>query len=182
MYRAMIAALILAFTAMPAFSADNGFYVGAAVGQAGVDGDVDLGAVVDDFDGDDTGFKGIVGFRPLEWFAVELNYVDLGTAEDNVTGVDVDVETTGIDAFAVLYVPFIPVVDIFGKVGAISWDQDVSLSGLTSASDDGTDLAYGIGVGVGFGNLGARLEYERFEIPNTHTVDMISLGLTWTFL
>lgn len=183
MYRAMTAALILALTAMPAFSADNGFYIGAAVGEAGVEADnIDLGGLAEDFDGDDTGFKAIVGFRPLEWFAVEANYVDLGTAEDTVNGVDIEAETTGIDLFGVLYVPFIPVVDIFAKAGVIAWDQDFSAAGLGSGSDDGEDLAYGIGVGVGFGSFGARLEYERFEIQDTDNVDMISLGLTWTFL
>jgi hypothetical protein len=50
------------------------------------------------------------------------------------------------------------------------------------SDDDGTDLAYGVGVGLGFGSLGARLEYERFEIDDADTVDMISLGVTWTFL
>lgn len=182
MFRAMIAALILASASVPALAADNGFYVGAAIGQGGVKTDeVDLGTAFDDFDGDDTGFKVIAGFRPLEWFAVELNYVDLGTAEDTVGGLDLHVDTTGIDAFAVVFLP-IPVVDIFAKAGVISWDQDASISGLGSASEDGTDLAYGIGVGMGFGSLGARLEYERFEIEDTDTVDMISLGLTWTFL
>jgi hypothetical protein len=178
----MIAAVILASASMPALAADNGFYIGAAVGQGGVKADeVDLGALADDFDGDDTGFKVIAGFRPIEWFAVELNYVDLGTAEDTVGGVNVNVDTTGIDAFGVVFLP-IPVVDLFAKVGVINWDQDASVSGLGSASDDGTDLAYGVGVGVGFGSFGARLEYERFEIEDADTVDMISLGLTWTFL
>jgi hypothetical protein len=178
MYRAMIAAVFLASASTTAFAADNGFYIGAAVGQGGVKADdVDLG----DFDGDDTGFKVIAGFRPLEWLAIEANYVDLGTASDNIAGVNVDVDTTGIDVFGVLFLP-LPVVDLFAKVGVISWDQDASVSGLTSISDDGTDLAYGIGAGLGFGNFGVRAEYERFEIEDTDTVDMISLGVTWTFL
>jgi hypothetical protein len=178
MFRAMIAALILASASMSAVAADNGFYIGAAVGQAGVEVDeVDLG----DFDGDDTGFKVIAGFRPLEWLAFEANYVDLGTASDNVAGVNVDVDTKGIDAFGVLFLP-LPVVDIFLKAGLISWDLDANVSGLGSVSDDGTDLAYGVGACLGFGYFGVRAEYERFEIEDTDTVDMISLGFTWTFL
>jgi outer membrane protein with beta-barrel domain len=182
MFRAMIAAVILASASMSAVAADNGFYIGAAVGQAGVDSEeLDLGTITEDFDGDDTGFKVIAGFRPLEWFAIEANYVDLGTASDNIAGVNVDVDTKGIDAFGVLFLP-LPVVDIFLKAGVISWDLDANVSGLGSVSDDGTDLAYGVGAGVGFGNFGVRAEYERFEIEDTDTVDMISLGFTWTFL
>lgn len=177
MLRAMIAAVILALTSLPTLAADNGFYLGAGIAQAGVEAE-EAGV---EFDGDDTGFKVIAGFRPIEWLAVELNYVDLGTADDSVGGFNVEADTTGIDAFGVLFLP-IPVVDIFFKAGVISWDQDVSVSGVGSISDDGTDFAYGAGVGLGFGNLGARLEYERFEIEDADTVDMISLGLTWTFL
>ena len=182
MFRALIAALILSAASLPTLAADNGFYIGASVGQGGVDTEsADFGFVTEDFDGDDTGFKVIAGFRPLEWLAIEANYVDLGTASDNVAGVNVDVETKGIDAFGVLFLP-LPVVDIFLKAGIISWDIDADIAGFDSVSDDGTDLAYGLGAGVGFGNFGVRAEYERFEIEDTDTVDMISLGFTWTFL
>jgi hypothetical protein len=182
MFRALIAALILCAASLPTFAADNGFYIGASVGQGGVDTEsADFGFVTEDFDGDDTGFKVIAGFRPLEWLAIEANYVDLGTASDNVAGVNVDVDTKGIDAFGVLFLP-LPVVDIFLKAGVISWDTDANVAGLGSVSDDGTDLAYGLGAGLGFGNFGVRAEYERFEIEDTDSVDMISLGFTWTFL
>jgi hypothetical protein len=182
MFRALIAALILCAASLPTLAADNGFYIGASVGQGGVDTEsADFGFVTEDFDGDDTGFKVIAGFRPLEWLAIEANYVDLGTASDNVAGVNVDVDTKGIDAFGVLFLP-LPVVDIFLKAGVISWDIDANVAGLGSVSDDGTDLAYGLGAGLGFGNFGVRAEYERFEIQDTDTVDMISVGFTWTFL
>ena len=182
MFRALIATVILASASMSAVAADNGFYIGASVGQGGVDTEsADFGFVTEDFDGDDTGFKVIAGFRPLEWFAIEANYVDLGTASDNVAGVNVDVDTKGIDAFGVLFLP-LPVVDLFLKAGFISWDIDADVAGAGSVSDDGTDLAYGVGAGLGFGNFGVRAEYERFEIEDTDTVDMISLGFTWTFL
>jgi Outer membrane protein beta-barrel domain len=183
MYRAVMATLLLFAASMSAMGADNGFYIGAAVGQAGVKADdLDESLPGEVFDGDDTGFKAIVGFRPLEWFAVEANYVDLGSAEDDVGGLSLNVDVTGIDAFGVVFLP-LPVVDIFFKAGVISWDSEASVSGFGEVSDeDGTDLAYGAGVGLGFGSFGARLEYERFEIEDADTVDMISLGVTWTFL
>lgn len=181
MIRATIAALTFSLATLPAFAADNGFYLGAAVGQAGVKSDdIDLGGgFVDDFDGEDTGFKAIVGFRPLDFLAFEANYVDLGTADDDVLGVPVEADTTGIDAFVVGILP-ISMVDLFGKVGVIFWDQDVDVGGF-DASDDGNDLAYGVGVQLRFGSLAGRLEYERFDFEDID-VDMISLGLTWTFL
>ena len=177
MFRATIAALILSLASLSAFAADNGFYLGVGVGQ----GAVEVQESGFDFDGDDTAYKIIAGFRPLDFFAVEVNYIDLGTAEDNVGGVNIQADTTGVDAFAVFFLP-ISAVDLFAKAGFISWQQDVSASGFGSVDDSGEDFAYGVGAQVRFGSLAGRLEYERFEIQDTDTVDMISLGLTWTFL
>lgn len=182
MLRALMATLILSAVSMSAMAADSGFYIGASVGQAGVDTEsADFGFVTEDFNGDDTGFKVLAGFRFIKLFAIEANYVDLGSASDNVAGVNVDVDTKGIDAFGVLFLP-IPVVDLFLKAGVISWDVDANVAGFGSVSDDGTDLAYGVGAGFSFGSFGLRAEYERFEIEDTDTVDMISLGFTYTFL
>jgi hypothetical protein len=93
MSRVIAAALVLcAFLAAPAFAADNGFYVGAGIGQGYVKVD---DVALDNFKGDDTGFKVIAGFRPFKMFALEANYVDLGSAKDNVAGVNVNADTTG---------------------------------------------------------------------------------------
>lgn len=177
MSRAMISALALcAAFAAPAYAADNGFYIGAGIGQGYVKVD-EVG--LDNFDGDDTGYKLIAGFRVFKMLGFEANYVDLGSAKDNVSGVNVKADTKGLDAFAVGYLP-IPVVDIFAKVGVISWDQDFDISSIASADDSGTDFAYGVGVGFAFGAAAVRAEYERFEIPHTDSVDMVSASFTWT--
>ena len=42
-------------------------------------------------------------------------------------------------------------------------------------SDHGTDFAWGVGAQVHFGNVGARLEYESFNIANTSGAKVISL-------
>ena len=182
MLRATIATLALSLASLPALAADNGFYLGVAVGQSGVQlSDEDLGGGLgDDFDGDDTGYMAIVGVRPLDFLAFVANYVDLGTIEDDVVGVPVEIDTSAIDAFVVGILP-VAMVDLYAKVGMVFWDADVDVGGI-AVSDDGEDLAYGVGAQLRFGSLGARLEYERFEIQDTDTVDMISLGLTWTFL
>ena len=121
---------------------------------------------LDDFDGDDTGFKVIAGFRPFKIFAIEANYVDLGSAKDNVAGVDVKADTTGIDAFAVGILP-IPFVDLFAKVGVISWNQDVDISSIASSDDSGEDFAYGVGAGLAFGSRGIARRIRTLRNP-TH--------------
>jgi hypothetical protein len=181
MARAKIALFGLTLlVAAPTFAADNGFYLGAAIGQGYVKASDVQNFSVNDFNANATGYKIMAGYRALDILAIEANYFDLGSASDTVAGTSVKADTTGIDAFAMLYLP-IPIVDVFAKVGVVNWDQKVSVSSLGSGSDSGNDLAYGIGVGAAFSHAAVRLEYERFEIPNTDSVDMLSLGFTWTF-
>jgi opacity protein-like surface antigen len=168
-------------------AADNGVYIGGSVGQGRTDFDEE---VLDDFlDGEDTGFKLIGGFRPLDWLGVELNYVDLGEVtqnEDFVELSDFSLKQKGIAGYGVLFYDF-TVVDVFAKAGIVQWDADLSFIGdgeLIEASEDGTDFAWGVGAQVRFGSLAARLEYERFQVDveGFSEPEMISLGLTWTFL
>ena len=62
--------------------ADNGlFYFGAGVGGSHVNGVGDIGSTnyVAGFDG--TSFKVFAGIRPIKLFAVEVEYLDLGSQE-----------------------------------------------------------------------------------------------------
>ena len=163
---------------LPALAADNGFYLGASVGQSSVQfDDSDL-----DFDASATGFKVIAGWRFLDWLAVEGNYVDLGSGDDRVLGENVKSDVNGVSLSAVGFLPVGP-VDLFARVGAINWNADLEAPGLgISGSDDGTDFAYGVGAQFRVWSLSVRGEYERFDISNADTVDLISIGVTWTFL
>ena len=153
-------------------AADNGLYLGAGVGQANVD--VDAGAL--EVDGDDTGYKLIAGFRPLDFFAVELNYIDFGSVEDSGLSVDAD----AISAYAVGFLPVGP-VDLFAKAGVA--DANASLdSPIGRFETDGTKFAYGVGVQLRFLSLSARLEYEEFDVDDVENLNMLTLGLTYTFL
>ena len=172
-------------------AADNGIYLGGGVTRTSIDTGSDFVEAAPDFslDDEDNGFKVIAGMRPLDWLGFEANYVDFGKIEGTDAGATIssaEFELTGIDAFAVGYLSA-PLVDLYGKVGVIRWDSDSAVMGgpgiiTFSSSDSGTDFAYGAGVQARLGSLGARLEYERFEVDGTDEVAMITLGVTYTFL
>lgn len=168
----MMALLACGSTAM---AADNGIYVGGSLGQANVE--IDEGPI--DIDGDDTGFKVIAGIRPLDWLGVEANYVNFGEVEDDGLELDAD----GISAFAVGFLAVGP-VDLFAKGGLVSWDSSVGLDGVSGdlRSDDGTDLAYGVGAQFRVWSLSLRAEYEVFDVDDVDDLNMISVGFTFTFL
>lgn len=177
-----------------AWSADNGFYVGAGAVQS--DYGLSNPGAGSPFDDSTSGYKAIAGFRVLDSFAIEANYNDYGNATVP-SGIvclqfitvpcpaSASLTAKTISAFAVGFL-HLPVVDLFAKAGANSWKFDGhTTGGFTPAfriNESGTGLAYGAGVQLHFGSLGARLEYERFEIVRSETLDAVSLSFIYTFL
>ena len=173
MIRTIGSTLALLALAPLAQAADNGIYLGAGYVQSEYGFD-DPGDV--DFDDEDGGYKAIVGWRPIDNFGVEVNYIDHGDA----TVGDARIGAETISGFAVGYVA-LPVVDLFAKAGATSWKVDARSDGI-SVDEDDLDFAWGVGIQARIWSIGARLEYEQFPIVDDEKLDTISLSFTYTFL
>jgi len=184
-------AMVLVAAATPASAIENGFFIGGSIGGSSLeirDYDDELGELR--FSGSGTAYKLFAGFRFLNFLAVEGGYVDLGDPNDVVgaTGDDpiaVEIGLNGWDAFAVGLLPLGP-VDLFAKVGVVSWDADIrarlmETDLVDSDSDSGTDAAYGIGVALRLGKVALRAEGEQFSIADAEDVYMFSVGVTFTF-
>jgi opacity protein-like surface antigen len=174
---------LVALLVQPATAADNGFYLGASVGQMGIKINEDTDEI--DFSGDDTAFKVFAGFRFITFLGVEGSYVDLGAPSEFLEGLDATIETdiTGYDGFVVGYLP-LGIADIFAKAGVIAWDASISgqIGDETQReSDDGTDPAYGIGVQFRIKSFAIRAEFEYFDIEGAEYVYMYSIGGSYTF-
>jgi OOP family OmpA-OmpF porin len=178
---AALGALSLAAIAPQVAAADNGFYLGAGVTQTNFD------LEVDDLrdDSDDNGYKIIAGFRPLDWFAVEANYADLGGFDEG--GVSIDSTVLSVNA---LLLAEIGIVDLYARVGYANWNTEIGVSGVGSVDDDGWEPIYGAGIGVHFGSIGVRAEYEFLAVDAFEDVfdefeadtGTLSLSVTYTFL
>jgi len=123
-----------------------------------------------------TGYQAALGFRPINLFAAELDYVNFGRAYGGVNYADTD----GVGVSALGFLP-IPLVDVYGRVGVTNLRTDVS-SPYQSFHRSGADLSYGIGAGMHWGSLGARVEYQRFDLSIASTMSLTLIGVTWTFL
>ena len=172
---ASLTVLAAALAAPAAQAADNGFYLGAGVTKSKVDG------LEDQLDFDDESFKLIAGFRPLDSFGVEVNYIDLGKDSTTIGPITVSADAKAVAAYAVGYLPLTP-IDLYLKAGLARWESSASATGLGSFSDDGTEFAYGAGIQARFGSLAARLEYESFDAGGSDRAELLSVGVTWTFL
>ena len=184
----VLGALAVALAVAGPVSAKNGFYLGASLGQASLKiDDLELELEAFDYKDDTTSYKIIAGYRFMGFLAVEGSFVDFGNFKDGTQGegepVSLETKLKGFDAFAMGMLP-LGIADLFVKVGVVSWDADITraIGEITSfGSDSGTDMVYGLGAQVRFKGLAVRGEVEYFDIAETDSVYLISLGATFTF-
>ncbi|HEV8018208.1 MAG TPA: outer membrane beta-barrel protein [Steroidobacteraceae bacterium] len=177
MRKLLLTALVLAFGAGAARADEGLLYLGAGITRNSVK---DIASTASDLNS--TSWKVLAGFRPISWFAVEADYIDLGSETTNFTSATAHLQYKAFTGYAVGYVPLpVPFVDVFGKVGLARWSSSGSSvtlpSNFFSLSDNGTEFAWGIGAQAHMGNLGVRLEYESFNIPNTNGANVFSLDV-----
>ncbi|TVZ41783.1 opacity protein-like surface antigen [Alteromonadaceae bacterium 2753L.S.0a.02] len=156
---------------------ESGLYLGGSIGQAGVEageGDFKL-------DESDSAYKIFAGYNfgiiPMLDLAVEADYRDFGKFETG--GGAVSSELKAIDLYGLVGVNFGP-AGVFAKVGYSRTDVDTRVDEFR-ASDSDNNMTYGIGAKVGLGSIKFRAEYEMFDIKDTDTVYMASLGVAYTF-
>ena len=187
----LVMALVLAAGAGAA-RADDGkglLYIGAGVSNDKIDDVTHTGVPFGDID--QTSWKVFAGVRPLKVLGVEADYMDLGNHTQTLIGGTSSTDAKAFAAYGVGFLPLpLPWLDIFGKAGVARWQ----LSGDTNAvgilpfssffafSDRGTEFAWGVGAQAHLGNIGGRLEYERFDIPQTNGAEVFLLLLVLSFL
>lgn len=182
--------------------AQSSFYVGGGGGQAEANElsftDFDDGSGISgSFDDSDSGWKVFGGYKFSKYFALELSYVDLGSVSFDatsdgsgsvflsgpVTGI---VSAKGPSASAVGIIPVGNRFDFLIKAGFMAWDADVTLSnsafGTANTSQDGTDLAYGLGAQFRFTDrFSVRGEWESFTDIIATDGQLLSLSAQISF-
>jgi hypothetical protein len=173
----LLATLVLS---VPLARAADGIYVGAGVGRAYVNNIYDSNF---NLEPSDVSWKAIAGFRPIDFFAVEANYIDIGSQNKPFGLGSAGADSKAFGAYAVGIVP-IPYFDVFGKAGLARWQLkgDIQGAGQIFAFDDhGTQFAYGAGAQANWGQFSARFEYDGFRMRNTDGLNMYTIDAIWTF-
>ncbi len=189
--RGILLMTVLALAAGAARADDSGLlYVGAGVSKDKVAGITHTGVPLAEIY--ETSWKVLAGFRPIKLFAVEADYLDLGNRTNTfISGASTHSDAKAYAGYAVGFLPLpLPFVDVFGKAGVSRWKLNGSASGagtlppssFFAVSDQGTEFAWGAGAQAHIGNIGGRLEYERFRIPNTDDARVFSLSVILSLL
>ena len=164
----------------------------AAAGAGDTYAGFSLGNVSQDasgFDIDDTiGWKVFAGYALNDVLAIEGGYTTFGDADWGFSGnppppgFSTSLETTGVEIAAVGNFPINSQFSLFGKVGLLVWDSEISFSGpgsSDSADDTGTDVFFGFGGQYEIaGNLAVRASWERYTV----TIDDADLDTDIDFL
>ena len=174
----VITSLVLFIFAAGNAVADPGFSLGASVGYTKVeDSDPDFA-----FDASDTGYKVFGAYTFNNNFGIEGGYIDFGAPSDDILGLTGKIDARGWNLYGVGNLPLSQSFDLFAKAGVVSWDADSFVNGLPVDTDDGTDLALGIGARLNVGSsLGIRTEFDWFDISDADQVWMVSLGVEFRF-
>ena len=188
--KTLIAAAFALGATLAATQASAQAFVGGSFGKSDIDEEITTGLIDSgSVDGKDSGFKIFGGYMFNRHFGVEAAYVDLGEVSYSGTfgGAPVTggkVEVSGFNISALGSFPVTEQFSVFGKIGLFLWDAEASdtTGGLPfSASEDGTDVSFGVGVGWQFTrNLGLRAEWEMFK-TNEADATLISVGVLWRF-
>ncbi len=164
--------------------AQSDFYIFGAFGNT--NSDVTLGGENRAYD-DKSSYALGAGYAVTRNFSLEAAYQDLGSHNGEtdcppgftclVIPVPARAELTGISLSLIGSIPLTDRLDVYGRVGLISWDID--FDGISSAFDaSGEDLLYGAGVrGSIDDHWEVFAEYRRVELD----FDTAGIGVSYRF-
>ena len=173
-----LVSLTLLFILSTIVHAQQIFYAGGSIGQSYVEEKNVLGD--EDFDEEDFGFKVFGGYRFHKNFAVEVDYLDFGEPDENISGVDSEIDLYAFALYGVGILPLHEKFELFVKLGAAYWDADAKAEfmGMSASDDeDGTDIAYGLGASYAFAEqLAVRVEYEGVDVDDLDGAELLTIG------
>jgi len=158
-------------------NADPGFSIGASAGY----GIIFESASTPDFDANDLGFKIFGNYMFNNFIGVEGGYVDFGGPDADILGTNFAIEATGWNAYLVGNLPLGNTFDLFAKAGAVKWDTNSLIDGISVSTYDGSDLALSGGARLNFGRFGIRAEVDWYDIADSDKAMMASFGLEFRF-
>jgi hypothetical protein len=171
----VLAALLVAVSALPASAQGSGAYIGGSVGASTLSDDLE------DIDLDTNSpvtWKAFAGYSIGRFIALEGGYNDFGTHEFGSDALTQD--SWGVSGFGILKLNLGP-IDIFGKLGMVYASATTNVVGAQLPEVTGTGAAYGGGLAVNLGKLGLRAEAEWFDVEEANKPFTVTGGVTLRF-
>jgi len=156
----------------------DGLSLGASLGYVNIE-DNQPGF---NFDASDTGYKFFANYEFSNHLAIEGGYIDFGDPRDRFQGIPGEIDASGWNLYGVGNLPLSDGVDLFAKIGIVTWDANSIIDGVLVDTADGSDLALGFGARWNLGeSFGFRAETDWFDIDEADNVWMASVGFELRF-
>jgi OOP family OmpA-OmpF porin len=172
-----MSALLLALSATPfSATAGEGFYAGASIGSAELDGDFD-GLDIDD---SATAYRLVGGWWVNRYLALEAGYHNFGDFEQsfnvNGTSSEARLSADGYTLGVQVSYPLTSMVAVFGRAGAFFWDGEAEINNLSQASPEETNPYLSLGVSYALtDNLSLNGDWTGYELESSNSY-VFSLG------
>lgn len=171
---------LLALPPVQAAPGDPGWQIGGAAAFSQYD--------VDDpsFDDSSMGFKLFSQYRFNALVGIEAAWLSTGDFEADISPGDpagkLEASVRGFSLNLVGYLPWSPGdVDLFGKAGFYTFDQDVTLDGVNQPQEKADGFTAGLGAQIAFADdFALRLEGDWFSLDGGD-LWTINLGLAYHF-
>lgn len=171
LFLVVLAALFATSTVMA-----EGFYAGGGLGIVKIE-DSDQG---ESFDDSPMGWRIHGGYDFNENFAIEGSYIQTGDAEDVILGENVEVQLSAFTFSVLGLLPMSDDVDLFGKLGFYTGEQEITVQGITFDEDD-DGLTVGAGIRLNMNDRFAlRGDFDWFD-TDIDTVWSLGVGFNYRF-
>lgn len=177
---AWLACAALAFSAVAnAEENDTGIAFALGYGPTTIE---DTDGPGDSFDGSDFGYNFDLEWRIARYFAIGMNFLDLGEDSDQFNGEDTSIGVTGLGFYVRGYLPLDNGWTLNAHFGGTNYSTDIDPGGGTvfPFSDNADD--YGIGVDYSFtDNWSVRLQHRWLDGPSQEFGSLSTIGVRYQF-
>lgn len=175
---AAVAMTICLFSTHALGAEDRGFYAGIGVGKATSRATARAGG--DDFEDDDVSYRLLAGYALLRYLALELDYIDGGTAADSIGPYELELNPSTATAWVVGTLP-LGRWDLSAKLGYAFHrsEQQIRLGSLVeTSSNSDEDFAGGLAVTFNFNErYSVRAEFEGIVMTGGHFHNTSLVGI-----
>lgn len=170
-----IALCFLAVAAWQPAAADDGWFIGGAIGNGNIDDDIDGFS----FDTDSTAYRFYAGYQFNEYFAVDAGYSDLGSFDEfivqNMMPIPVSADADGFLFNATGIIPLNATFSLYGQLGVFFWDGKAAVGAINSnVSDTNLRIAAGVEARV-YKRFSINADWARYDLDGTDA-DVLELG------
>ena len=177
---AAIAVFLMLF-GLPLTAQADGLYVGASMGNASLDDNLD-GLDIDD---STIAFRIVAGWHFNEYFALEGGYHNFGDFEQSIDVLGNPVTAVlSADGFTLGAAGTFPLSERFalmGRAGMFFWDGNAEINNVSQATPEDTNPYFGAGLSFEVSNnLQLTGDWTRYDLEDTDS-GVLSVGLQYQF-